>query len=126
MLRTDAAIPDLDARTADTAVRRQGGRCELVLSVPGMHCGACMRTIETGLAAAPGVLEVRVNLTLRRVRVVWREGVTTAAAMLSALRTLGFDAHIPDPDREAAETTRGIAGCCCRLRLPGLPPATSC
>lgn len=102
MLRADAAIPDLDARTADTAVRRRGGRCELVLSVPGMHCGACMRTIETGLAAAPGVVEVRVNLTLRRVRVVWREGVTTAAAMLSALRTLGFDAHIPDPDREAA------------------------
>ena len=102
----DAAVaggtPDLDARMAESAVRRGGGRCELVLSVPGIRCGACMRAIESGLAAAPGITEVRVNLSLRRVRVVWREGITTAVSVLQALEALGFEAHIPDPDREAA------------------------
>ena len=78
------------------------GRRQLILSVPAVHCGACIRAIEAGLAAQPGILDVRVNLSLRRVRVVWREDTTTGAAVLAGLKRLGFEAHVPDPDREAA------------------------
>ncbi len=41
--------------------------------VPGMHCIACIRTIETALGELPFVERVRVNLSLKRVTVVWRE-----------------------------------------------------
>ena len=37
------------------------GACHLDLAVDGIHCAACIRTIESGLADAPGVDGVRVN-----------------------------------------------------------------
>ena len=37
------------------------------LSVPGIHCGGCIRTIEQALGALPGVEQARVNLSTKRV-----------------------------------------------------------
>jgi Cu2+-exporting ATPase len=42
------------------------------LSVPTMHCGACIRTIEKALGGLAGVESARVNLSTRRVTVRWR------------------------------------------------------
>ena len=42
------------------------------LSVPAIHCGACMRTVETALGGLAGVESARVNLSTRRATVRWR------------------------------------------------------
>ena len=42
------------------------------LSVPTMHCGACIRAIEKALGGLAGVESARVNLSTRRVTVRWR------------------------------------------------------
>ena len=43
------------------------------LSVPAVHCGACISTIEQALNAMDGVASARVNLSTRRVSVQWRD-----------------------------------------------------
>ncbi len=71
------------------------------LSVPGMHCGACMRTVETGLGKLPGVVQARVNLSTRRVAVKWRgEAVPPLIEELSAL---GYPAHLFDTDADRGD-----------------------
>ena len=42
------------------------------LSVPAIHCGGCIQTIEKALNALPGIEQARVNLSSRRVTIRWR------------------------------------------------------
>ncbi len=76
-------------------------RAELV--VPSMHCGACMRRVETALATLPGVTEARANLSTKRVTVEWTD-TGHPPAVIEALDRIGFPAHaagLSDPHHDA-------------------------
>ncbi|MFQ5566648.1 MAG: heavy metal-associated domain-containing protein, partial [Paracoccaceae bacterium] len=65
-----ATIPAPGA--AERWARPAEGRAAGVdLMVPGISCAGCMRTIETGLGKLDGVTSARVNLSMRRVRVLY-------------------------------------------------------
>jgi P-type Cu2+ transporter len=72
------------------------------LSVPAVHCAACIQTIETALAKLPGVDSARVNLSTRRVAVRWRDG--TLPPIVATLAALGYAAHLFDDDPKAADS----------------------
>jgi P-type Cu2+ transporter len=71
------------------------GLRQLDLSVPGVHCGLCIKTIEDALGKISGVAYVRVNLTARRVTIRWKDG-ETPPDVVDPLRRLGYEAHIFD------------------------------
>ena len=71
------------------------GLRQLDLSVPGVHCGLCIKTIENALGKLKGVAYVRVNLTARRVTIRWKDG-ETPPDVVDPLRRLGYEAHIFD------------------------------
>lgn len=83
------ACPACDA--APLAVQTAGaGRPDVILSLPGIHCAACIRDVERLLEAEPQVRFARVNLSLRRVSV----GTSLPDAEIAALLTqAGFEAH---------------------------------
>ncbi|MAS14931.1 MAG: nitrogen fixation protein FixI [Nitratireductor sp.] len=64
------------------------------LSVPGVHCGACIQTIESALGRLDGVAGARVNLSTKRVSVKWREG--RLPPIIDTLNRLGYAAHLFD------------------------------
>jgi P-type Cu2+ transporter len=72
-----------------------GGIWQTDLSVPAVHCGACITTIEQSLSGMDGVVAARVNLSTRRVSVQWRDAgkVPPIAAKLASL---GYPAHLFD------------------------------
>lgn len=61
-----------------------------MLSVPGLHCAACIGTVERALNALPGVEEARVNLTLKRVSA---NSHLPPDALVEALAHVGYEAH---------------------------------
>ncbi len=69
------------------------GLRESHLSVPGMHCGGCMASIEKMFAALPGVTAARVNLSLKRVSVKWQTTADPRPDLIAALNGLGYEAH---------------------------------
>ncbi|MBN9545721.1 MAG: cadmium-translocating P-type ATPase [Alphaproteobacteria bacterium] len=84
---------------------------EVRLSVPGIHCGGCLRTVEQALARLDTVAEARANLTSRSVIVRWRDGVPPPA-MIEALAAVGHAAHLgeaPRADKIQAELVRSLA-----------------
>ena len=68
----------------------------IILSVPTIHCAACIGTIERGLNTLPDVTSARVNLSLKRVSITAPK--VDAGAMVAKLAALGFDAHPLDAD----------------------------
>ena len=99
------------------ARRRDDGGYELTLSVPGIHCAACISTIEKGLKEIPELEEGRVNFTLRQVRVRWRAGDFDPDTVVEKLVSLGYEARPFDPetagfardDAESRELLRALA-----------------
>ena len=78
-----------------------GGLMQTDLAVPNMHCGACIRAVEGGLARLPGVEQARVNLSTRRVAVKWRAG--TVPPLIETLATLGYPAHLFDTEADKGD-----------------------
>jgi Cu2+-exporting ATPase len=65
------------------------GVAAMDLVVEGVHCGACISTIEKGLARENGVRGARVNLASKRVTVEWSEGELRPEAIIDRLSSLG-------------------------------------
>ncbi len=91
-----AALAAADAQEA------QAG--EIVLSLPTIHCAACIARIESGLAEHEGVNAARVNLTLKRATIDAAPGIT-AGDMVAAVTALGYEAHELDASALGATAT---------------------
>lgn len=91
----------------------------IALSLPTIHCQACISAVERGLAAHPGVHGARVNLTLKRVMVDADPDVT-APDLVAALAGLGYEAHELDTGAlRATQTDRAGRDLLMRLAVAG-------
>ncbi|RNJ42667.1 nitrogen fixation protein FixI [Mesorhizobium erdmanii] len=82
------------------------------LSVPAVHCAACIQAIETALGKLDWVEGARVNLSTKRVSVRWRGD--EVPPFLASLGRLGYQAHLFDPevgekDKTLSELIRAVA-----------------
>ncbi|MBI1385134.1 MAG: heavy metal translocating P-type ATPase [Rhizobiales bacterium] len=62
------------------------------LAVENMNCGGCMRKIERVLEAHAGVIEVRANLSAKRVSVGYQPNETDVEGLVKALAGAGYRA----------------------------------
>ena len=64
------SLPDARAASEEVLLASRivaDGVRQTDLSVPAIHCGACIRTVEKALGGLAGVESARVNLSTRRV-----------------------------------------------------------
>ncbi len=91
----------------------------VMLSLPTIHCSACISKIESALNAMPNVHEARVNLTLKRASIE-ADPDLTAADLIPVLNDLGFEAHELDAGTIAAtETDKAGRALLMRLAVAG-------
>lgn len=88
------------------------GTARIELSVPAIHCGACIHTVEQGLSRLDGVMNARVNLSTKRVSIRFREN--NPPPLAETLVRLGYPPHLFDEsetsnDRTMSELLRGLA-----------------
>src|SRR5690606_31277658 len=84
----------------------KSGAFRTELSVPDVHCGACIRRVEKSLNALPGVQNARVNLSTRRVAVEW-QGRDAPPPLRRTLDHLGYPANYCDDVPEAKDAELG-------------------
>lgn len=80
------------------------GRESLELMVQGAKCAGCIKKIEGGLLAMPGVEDARLNLSTGRLSVAWAPGVLRAGEVTEALAKLGYAAAAFDPEAARQQT----------------------
>ncbi|MBL4807235.1 MAG: cadmium-translocating P-type ATPase [Rhodobacteraceae bacterium] len=93
---SDKIVPKLKADA--TEMRR------IELSLPSVHCAACIANVERALAARPDVFGARVNLTLKRVSITGADSVGIEDDLIEHLAKIGYPA-LP-LDSAALEKTR--------------------
>ncbi|MDM8546540.1 heavy metal translocating P-type ATPase [Candidatus Venteria ishoeyi] len=77
-------------------------RREAALILEGITCAACVWLNERHLRSLPGVVEVRVNYSTHRARVVWDEREIQLSQILQAISAIGYLAHPYDPTQAQA------------------------
>lgn len=87
-----SACPACNAAPAAEHLAELPKEAALMLSLPGIHCAGCISGVERALLAVPGVMQARVNLTLRRAAVQASPDVT-AETLADALARAGYEAH---------------------------------
>ncbi len=95
-------IPDADAPCPDMAaqvIAGTDGVDRLHLMVDGLQCAACVWLIEAVLARQPGVVEVRLNMTTRRLCLGWTRGASDPATLVAVVASLGYRLMPFDPQR---------------------------
>ncbi|QEN85782.1 cadmium-translocating P-type ATPase [Labrys sp. KNU-23] len=88
------------------------GSWQTSLSVPDLHCGACIRSVEDAVSQLEGVERARANLTTRRLAVTWRG--PAPPDMIAALAAVGYKAHLDEAedrtfDPELSRLIRALA-----------------
>ncbi|WP_300532856.1 heavy metal translocating P-type ATPase [uncultured Mameliella sp.] len=76
------------------------------LSIEGMSCASCVGRVEKALAAQPGVLEARVNLTAQTAEALVLAGSVTPQVLAEAVTGAGYPAKPIDADETPDATAR--------------------
>lgn len=111
-----AAAP---AAVEQAARAARGARAQIALSLPTIHCSACISKIERALNADPRVNSARVNLTLKRASIDAAPEVM-AEEMRALVEGLGYEAHELDSmTLNATATNRAGRDLLMRLAVAG-------
>lgn len=85
---------------ASFATEREKGIPDMkttVLSVKGMHCDGCARTIEVLLARVPGVRKAEASFEERQARVLHDQDEAPETELVAAVAKGGFEASVTGP-----------------------------
>lgn len=90
-----AAAPYAEKAAQDAARATQEAEPNIYLSLPGIHCAACIGAVERALMARPDVNSARVNLSLKRVAIAAPGAVVDD--LTQTLKSVGYEAFVLDP-----------------------------
>ncbi|KQB95873.1 ATPase [Loktanella sp. 1ANDIMAR09] len=94
------------------------GTAQIVLSLPGIHCVACINGVERVLRDVEGVANARVNLSMRRVTVGTDQPIAPED-LIDTLELAGFEARVLDTSLLGADTDTYGRGLMTRLAVSG-------
>ena len=105
------------------AIAGDDGLTRLHLLVDGIHCGGCIRKIETALQRRPEVREARVNMSTGRLAVAWQGPAARATDLAAAVEGLGFRVTPFDPTQKRAGEDRSERELLIALAVAGFAAA---
>lgn len=92
------AIEDMgfDAKLLNDGVNDEDKDIRMaVIAIAGMTCMSCVNTIEGKMSTAPGVMNIKVSLDLRKADIKYDPEVTTPQDLCDAIDEMGFDTSLP-------------------------------
>ena len=94
------------------------GTAQIVLSLPAIHCVACINGVERALRDLPGVANARVNLSMKRVTVGTNQPIMPEE-LIDTLEMAGFEARVLDTSLLGTETDSYGRGLMTRIAVSG-------
>ena len=79
---------------------------EVSLIIEGIHCSACVWLNEKALHKMEGVVEVFINHTNNKARLVWDNDVVALSKIIDMIRAIGYNAFPYDREIQEARTEK--------------------
>ncbi|MCI6989450.1 MAG: cadmium-translocating P-type ATPase [Campylobacter sp.] len=77
--------------------KNENGFDEVFLIIEGLHCSACVWLNEKVLINAPGVLEMNINASTGKAKIIWDENETSLAKIFMLIESIGYRPMAYDP-----------------------------
>ena len=100
-LSEDKIIDNKEAESLENCLKNSN---EVKISVKGMTCQSCVRTIEQGMSKQPGVHAVKVSLKNEEAAIVYDPSLTDPGTLREAIDDMGFDASLSSPSASPTPT----------------------
>lgn len=63
------------------------------LIIEGIHCAACIWLNEKILYETNGIIEININFTTNKAKIIWDEDVVSLGAIIDKIRSIGYNAY---------------------------------
>lgn len=78
-------------------VKHKEGFSEISLIIEGIHCAACVWLNEKILSKQEGIIEVSINHTSHKAKIVWDSATIKLSTIIETIRSIGYNAYPYDP-----------------------------
>jgi len=63
------------------------------LIIEGIHCAACIWLNEKVLNEMPGIVEININFTNNKAKIIWDEDIIKLSQIIDKIRSIGYNAY---------------------------------
>jgi P-type Cu+ transporter len=93
----DSSSFDTDSFYQQFVTINSEGFHEISLIIEGIHCSACVWLNEKALHKLEGVIDVSINYTSNKAKVVWADHIIKLSKIIDMIRAIGYNAYPYDP-----------------------------
>ncbi len=88
---------DLEGFVSKYVKKTSEGLSEISLIIEGIHCSACVWLNEKVLSRQAGVVEVSINYSNHKAKIVWDDSIIKLSRIIETIRSIGYNAYPYDP-----------------------------
>ena len=97
VMMDDSMRFDLDGFVSKYVKINHEGFNEIALIIEGIHCSACVWLNEKVLSKQDGIVEVSINYTNNKAKIVWDGSLIKLSQIIETIRSIGYNAYPYDP-----------------------------
>ena len=102
-LQDDVKRFDKDGFIKKYVTTTKDGFSSISLVIDGIHCAACVWLNEKVLHKTEGIVEVSINHTNNKAKVVWDDDVIKLSRIIEVIRSIGYNAYPYDASMQEAQ-----------------------
>jgi len=106
---TDSSSFDMESFSSRYIKTTKDGFSSVDLIIEGIHCAACIWLNEKVLGDANGILDVSINFTNNKAKIVWDEDEISLSNIIDKIKSIGYNAYPydrTDSEKKATSNNR--------------------
>lgn len=89
----DSSNFDLDSFVSRYIKKTDEGFNRVDLIIEGIHCAACIWLNEKVLNETAGIVDVNINFTNNKAKIIWDEDIIKLSVIIDKIRSIGYNAY---------------------------------
>jgi len=89
----DSSNFDMESFVSRYIKKTEEGFNRVDLIIEGIHCAACIWLNEKVLNEMPGIVEVNINFTNNKAKIIWDEDIIKLSQIIDKIRSIGYNAY---------------------------------